>query len=123
MYNVLFFFSSRRRHTRCALVTGVQTCALPIYHGSLAFYVGVYNAGHVPANIDISNFSIRAGDQTLAVFSRQELEKKAKNRAMWTQIGLAALGGLAAAGAASQRDTYHSTFSTQCGKAACRERV
>src|SRR3546814_3670349 len=26
----LFFFSSRRRHTSCALVTGVQTCALPI---------------------------------------------------------------------------------------------
>src|SRR3546814_6948028 len=25
-----FVFSSRRRHTRCALVTGVQTCALPI---------------------------------------------------------------------------------------------
>src|SRR3546814_7397197 len=28
---VCFFFSSRRRHTRCALVTGVQTCALPIF--------------------------------------------------------------------------------------------
>src|SRR3546814_10267222 len=27
----VFFFSSRSRHTRCALVTGVQTCALPIY--------------------------------------------------------------------------------------------
>src|SRR3546814_7127559 len=27
---VLVFFASRRRHTRCALVTGVQTCALPI---------------------------------------------------------------------------------------------
>src|SRR3546814_14795253 len=26
----MFFFSSRRRHTTCALVTGVQTCALPI---------------------------------------------------------------------------------------------
>src|SRR3546814_9198534 len=26
----MFCFSSRRRHTRCALVTGVQTCALPI---------------------------------------------------------------------------------------------
>src|SRR3546814_3484562 len=25
-------FSSRRRHTRCALVTGVQTCALPIFY-------------------------------------------------------------------------------------------
>src|SRR3546814_2455384 len=30
LYILLFFFSSRRRHTRCALVTGVQTCALPI---------------------------------------------------------------------------------------------
>src|SRR3546814_8344172 len=28
---LILFFSSRRRHTRCALVTGVQTCALPIY--------------------------------------------------------------------------------------------
>src|SRR3546814_9530391 len=31
-----FFFSSRRRHTRCALVTGVQTCALPIYRNECA---------------------------------------------------------------------------------------
>src|SRR3546814_10819690 len=30
MLDLFFFFSSRRRHTRCALVTGVQTCALPI---------------------------------------------------------------------------------------------
>src|SRR3546814_9715683 len=30
------FFSSRRRHTRCALVTGVQTCALPILKQALA---------------------------------------------------------------------------------------
>src|SRR3546814_1084023 len=32
----MFFFSSRRRHTRCALVTGVQTCALPISVASFA---------------------------------------------------------------------------------------
>src|SRR3546814_6122226 len=32
-YVCRFFFSSRRRHTRCALVTGVQTCALPISTG------------------------------------------------------------------------------------------
>src|SRR3546814_8262948 len=31
---LFFFFSSRRRHTRCALVTGVQTCALPICFAS-----------------------------------------------------------------------------------------
>src|SRR3546814_2444543 len=38
-----FFFSSRRRHTRCALVTGVQTCALPICGavlGALALVAG-----------------------------------------------------------------------------------
>src|SRR3546814_5398534 len=29
--SVFFFFPSRRRHTSCALVTGVQTCALPIF--------------------------------------------------------------------------------------------
>src|SRR3546814_10564508 len=37
-----FFFSSRRRHTRCALVTGVQTCALPIYTADL----GMFLCGH-----------------------------------------------------------------------------
>src|SRR3546814_9921177 len=35
-----FFFSSRRRHTRCALVTGVQTCALPI--SSFAELINLY---------------------------------------------------------------------------------
>src|SRR3546814_9745043 len=30
-YVCVFFLSSRRRHTSCALVTGVQTCALPIF--------------------------------------------------------------------------------------------
>src|SRR3546814_6014455 len=35
---VCFFFSSRRRHTRCALVTGVQTCALPILFDEVHAY-------------------------------------------------------------------------------------
>src|SRR3546814_8929072 len=34
-----FFFLSRIRHTRCALVPGVQTCALPIY----TVFNGQYN--------------------------------------------------------------------------------
>src|SRR3546814_1140874 len=37
----LFFFSSRRRHTRCALVTGVQTCALPIFDAP----IGIFDSG------------------------------------------------------------------------------
>src|SRR3546814_5579774 len=39
-----FFFSSRRRHTRCALVTGVQTCALPISGQFLADAITAYTA-------------------------------------------------------------------------------
>src|SRR3546814_1070920 len=40
MVSVVFFFSSRRRHTRCALVTGVQTCALPIYGHRVDYETG-----------------------------------------------------------------------------------
>src|SRR3546814_8704974 len=36
-FYVIFFFSSRRRHTRCALVTGVQTCALPILASTIVW--------------------------------------------------------------------------------------
>src|SRR3546814_4964814 len=42
MYYV-FFFSSRRLHTRCALVTGVQTCALPICYRRTWLLVDVMN--------------------------------------------------------------------------------
>src|SRR3546814_1887201 len=39
---MVFFFSRRRRHTRCALVTGVQTCALPILPaGPVAVALGI----------------------------------------------------------------------------------
>src|SRR3546814_3985576 len=52
------FFSSRRRHTRCALVTGVQTCALPICAraralllvGDVAF-AAVQQLRHMPAEL------------------------------------------------------------------------
>src|SRR3546814_15487335 len=46
----LFFFSSRRRHTRCALVTGVQTCALPICTGVALVDAGMrelWHTGHM----------------------------------------------------------------------------
>src|SRR3546814_7047557 len=44
-----FFFSSRRRHTRCALVTGVQTCALPISVVVLPAPLGPSRAKIVPS--------------------------------------------------------------------------
>src|SRR3546814_5064231 len=44
----MFFFSSRRRHTRCALVTGVQTCALPIsWHRALQHRDQLRDAGEL----------------------------------------------------------------------------
>src|SRR3546814_18252352 len=53
-----FFFSSRRRHTRCALVTGVQTCALPIsFAGASPFYI--------KAVISTANLTIQFGPKPL----------------------------------------------------------
>src|SRR3546814_3669423 len=46
MFQLFFFFSSRRRHTRCALVTGVKTCALPIFVEAV---VEERRRGHDPA--------------------------------------------------------------------------
>src|SRR3546814_3729426 len=49
----MLFFSSRRRHTRCALVTGVQTCALPILNQRLIIcnqrFLDLYNLPAVMA--------------------------------------------------------------------------
>src|SRR3546814_3651203 len=46
-----FFFSSRRRHTRCALVTGVQTCALPISEAEVSEVGSVLSVGDGIARI------------------------------------------------------------------------
>src|SRR3546814_14923823 len=48
-----FFFSSRRRHTRCALVTGVQTCALPIWQAPVQRHLAALEAldGHAGARL------------------------------------------------------------------------
>src|SRR3546814_2346037 len=42
----VFFLSSRRRHTRCALVTGVQTCALPISVAEEGLVLGGKEGAH-----------------------------------------------------------------------------
>src|SRR3546814_2921500 len=57
---MLFFFSSRRRHTRCALVTGVQTCALPIFQqeSPCSHLNSTSNCLSVSVN---SNFSNKSG--------------------------------------------------------------
>src|SRR3546814_9972718 len=57
-----FYFSSRRRHTICALVTGVQTCALPIY------FPGHLPNGHiVPALLAGNCVVFKPSEQSPAV--------------------------------------------------------
>src|SRR3546814_6453186 len=76
MLFVLFFFSIRRRNTRCALVTGVQTCALPI---SIA--VGaIFEADHV-------NSIIASGRADLCALARPHLADAA-----WTLRESARIG-------------------------------
>src|SRR3546814_8011413 len=53
----VFLFSSRRRHTRCALVTGVQTCALPI--SDIIDRIGVIRIDNPPVNA--LNNAVRSG--------------------------------------------------------------
>src|SRR3546814_3148258 len=53
---MFFFFSSRRRHTRCALVTGVQTCALPIYGTAMLVFPG---GGFSKLAIDLEGSEVR----------------------------------------------------------------
>src|SRR3546814_8323793 len=47
------FFSSRRRHTRCALVTGVQTCALPILRFRERYIIVQHRAVALPSRPNI----------------------------------------------------------------------
>src|SRR3546814_4861427 len=60
-----FFFSSRRRHTRCALVTGVQTCALPILGGLIyalwARGAPLHGAARFARESEIKRHGFRAG--------------------------------------------------------------
>src|SRR3546814_9596180 len=81
LYIVVFCFASRRRHTRCALVTGVQTCALPISGGRIvrmerqvrwrpAWFADVEKNGEI---IELHLRGDRAGD--VAIFP--ELKREA----------------------------------------------
>jgi hypothetical protein len=81
-------------------------------HGSMQFLVAVYNTQEIPFNFGIENVSASVGGSQLAVFSREELEKKAKKRAMWSQLGYAMLAGVATA---AQNNNYTATTYTPRG--------
>src|SRR3546814_8957848 len=83
MYVLCFFFASRRRHTRCALVTGVQTCALPIYKGWSA-------KARLPRNLYNANLRLKLdGEDTLVicVVQRGSMFQEASLRSEERRVG------------------------------------
>src|SRR3546814_2272680 len=61
---IFFFFSSRRWHTSCALVTGVQTCALPIISAAGAT-TNLLNIDHQ------ENVAFAYGELSLPIFGQE----------------------------------------------------
>src|SRR3546814_9325408 len=94
---LLFFFSSRRRHTRCALVTGVQTCALPIFSpSSMRGAVSIFSANlcnrakNVVAHVGLSYCPARVIGVAASVVCRSEERRVGQEcvstcRSRWSQ--------------------------------------
>src|SRR3546814_10520634 len=71
-----FFFSSRRRHTICALVTGVQTCALPISRCRVIAMNGIEVEAAMNSH-QMSRHTVDVGlKQTLALVRRVEQQQQ-----------------------------------------------
>lgn len=86
---------------------GVQITPLPFDHGHITFGIAVYNNGYQPTNFGIENISCLIAGVNVPILSRQELQKRAKSRAMWSEIGMAMLAGAAAAAASQAYTTSH----------------
>src|SRR3546814_3266874 len=125
MYVFLFFFSSRRRHTRCALVTGVQTCALPILIVTAAativldLIVAVEIGIAVAAGLALRNVARTASATPEPV---PELDRATSDELLDSGILSYRLDGALFFGAA-QRFLTELTAVTEVGSAAWRERV
>src|SRR3546814_3619386 len=98
MLFLLFFFSSRRRHTRCALVTGVQTCALPI---------SALGAGDVTMTVGGKSFTVTLGATDNSLSDLKNAINNASDNSGVTATLITENGG-----------TH-----LQIGRASCRERV
>lgn len=93
----------------------IQLRSFEFYKNRPMFAIAFYNAGDEPVNIAPENIHVTSNGAPLTVFSVEELQRQAKNDAFWKKFTLALAGGLAAGAAASQRDTYSSTFTTPYG--------
>lgn len=93
----------------------VQLRSMGFYNNRPVYAVAFYNAGPEPVNIGLEDIHVSKDGTPLRVFSVQELERQAKQKAWWTQFGMALAGGLSAGLAASQTNYYHSTITGPYG--------
>src|SRR3546814_5464154 len=78
---VLFFFSSRRRHTRCALVAGVQTCALPIFGVPVSLLeLEAHGQAIFGGSTSVANNGIVSLDRVCPVILVEEIATPAEDR-------------------------------------------
>src|SRR3546814_1526761 len=103
----LFFFSSRRRHTRCALVTGVQTCALPISTLS------------APIHAKAPEFVDQSTDASILVTGIKVIDLLAP----YAKGGKIGLFGGAGVGKTVLIQELINNIAKEIGRASCRERV
>lgn len=94
----------------------VQVTPLELDHGSLSFGIAVYNDSWRTADFGVENIRVSYEGAPLQVFTREDLQKKAKSRALWTSLAVAAVGGVAAGLAASQQNHYRATTVTPGGR-------
>src|SRR3546814_1145619 len=95
------FFSSRRRHTRCALATGVQTCALPIC--ACRFAVG----------LSVTELQLRGVDGEMRKYSIFAVAREA----------LRGHKGWEAQWSSPEPRSNYDVIIVEIGRASCRERV
>ena len=93
----------------------MQVRSLGFHNNRPVFAVAFYNAGPEPMNIGLEDIHASSNGAPLRVFPVEELERQAKNKAFWSQVGLALVGGVGAAAASSRRDTYRSTITGPYG--------
>ncbi len=96
--------------TAASVGGSVQITPVAFDHGNASFGVAVFNQSGLPANFGIENISISSQGQQLPLFSREQLQQKAQNRATWARIGTGVATALAASAAGQEHNTYVSRF-------------
>src|SRR3546814_2639504 len=102
---IFLFFSSRRRHTRCALVTGVQTCALPISRAALANQSAVTYT--VPTSGTMNTAGLVSGLSKFGDAANQVGAWVMHSKVFFDQIGRASVGKECVSTCRSRWSPYH----------------